>query len=146
MNVGASTQTEEVAGGRGTTPAQPGPATASFTPRLFSSHRPHPNSRVSAFGQPARLWRASVAIRFPTAPGDPKVLLETLSKNSHRNRGIHDDRQRIAVHHRHLAGLRILAPRPVEVHGPLQSSPLPRLLNNDSDLPCGCFCEPVWRC
>ena len=38
-------------------------------------------------------------------------------KNSHGNRGIHDDRQRPAFHYRHLARLWILATRPVEVHG-----------------------------
>src|ERR1700733_15414904 len=58
---------------------------------------------------------------------------------------MNNDRQRTAIHHRHLAGLRILAPRPIEIHGQLQSRPVPRLRNNDSDLPLGSLCEPVWR-
>src|ERR1019366_784799 len=65
-----------------------------------------PAHRFLPLEQPARLWRASVATRFPPAPGTAKGLWE----NPHRNRGIHDDRQRTAVHYRHLAWLRILAP------------------------------------
>jgi len=50
MKVRVYTQTKEVAGGRSATSSQPQRATASFTPRLFSSHEPHPNSWASATG------------------------------------------------------------------------------------------------
>ena len=50
MKVTVHTHTKEVAGGRLATSSQPQRATASFTPRLFSSHGPHPNSQASATG------------------------------------------------------------------------------------------------
>jgi hypothetical protein len=50
MRIRVHTQTEEVAGGRSATSAQPPRATASFTARLSSSHGPHSNSRVFAVG------------------------------------------------------------------------------------------------
>jgi hypothetical protein len=50
MKVRAHTQTEEVAGGRSATSAQPRRAIASFTARLSPSHGPHPISPFFAFG------------------------------------------------------------------------------------------------
>jgi hypothetical protein len=50
MRIPVHTQTEKVAGGRRATSAQPRRAPAGVTPRLCSSQRPHPNSRVSATG------------------------------------------------------------------------------------------------
>src|SRR5713226_3649558 len=126
---------------------------AQHRPNLAAPHPPLPcdsppltghvsTHRSLPLEHPARLWRASVATRFPPAPRNTRCLLE----DPHRNRGIHDDRQRTAVHHCHLAGLRILAPRPVEVHGRLQSGLVSRLRNNDFDLPRGPLREPFWCC
>jgi len=50
MSIRVHAQTEEVAGGRTATSAQPRRATASFTARLSSSYGPHPNPPFSAFG------------------------------------------------------------------------------------------------
>ena len=50
MRIPVHTQTEEVAGGRSATSAQPRRATSSFIPRFSFSHRPHPNPWFSAFG------------------------------------------------------------------------------------------------
>jgi hypothetical protein len=50
MTVRVHTQSEEVAGGRSATSAQPHRATSSFIPRLLSSHGPHPNPPFFAFG------------------------------------------------------------------------------------------------
>ncbi len=50
MKVRVHTHTKEVAGGRSATSSQLQRATAFFTPRLFSSHGPHPNSPFFAFG------------------------------------------------------------------------------------------------
>ncbi len=50
MRIRVHTQTEEVAGGRSATSAQPRRATAPITPRLSSSHGPHPNPPFSAIG------------------------------------------------------------------------------------------------
>jgi hypothetical protein len=50
MKIQLHTRTEEVAGGRSATSAQPRRATSSFTPRLSSSHGPHPNPSFSAIG------------------------------------------------------------------------------------------------
>jgi hypothetical protein len=50
MKIQIHTQTEEVAGGRSATSAQPRRATPSFTPRLSSSHEPRPSSPFSIFG------------------------------------------------------------------------------------------------
>jgi len=50
MSIRVHAHTEEVAGGRTATSAQPRRATASFTARLSSSYGPHPNPPFSAFG------------------------------------------------------------------------------------------------
>jgi len=50
MRIPVPTQTQEVAGGRRATSSQPRRATAALTPQLYSSARPHPNSRASATG------------------------------------------------------------------------------------------------
>jgi hypothetical protein len=50
MKIRVHTQTEEVAGGRSATSAQPRRATPSFTLRLSSSHGPRLNPPFSAFG------------------------------------------------------------------------------------------------
>ena len=48
MRIPIYTQTEEVAGGCGTTSAQHRRATSSIRLHVFSSHKPHPHSQVSA--------------------------------------------------------------------------------------------------
>src|SRR5260221_3192414 len=101
-------------------------------PRLRAQYDPMKFTPISI--------RASVAPRFPPAPRSRQGF----SGEPNGTQGIHDDRQPTAVHHRHLAGLRILAPRPVEVHGPLQAGAVPRLRNNDSDLHSGSFCKSIW--
>ena len=50
MRIPVHAQTEEVAGGRSATSAQPRRATSSFIPRFSFSHGPHPNPSFSAFG------------------------------------------------------------------------------------------------
>jgi len=50
MKIAVHTQTEEVAGRRGATSAQPRHASADLTPELYSSRRPHPNPGISATG------------------------------------------------------------------------------------------------
>jgi hypothetical protein len=50
MRIQLQTQTDEVAGGRSATSAQPQRATSPFIPRLSSSHAPHPNPPFFAFG------------------------------------------------------------------------------------------------
>jgi hypothetical protein len=50
MRTEVQTETEEVAGGRRAHSAQPRHATSDLTPQLYSSERPHPDSRASASG------------------------------------------------------------------------------------------------
>jgi len=50
MRIPVHAQTQEVAGGRRATSSQPRRATADLLPQLYSSARPHPNSRASATG------------------------------------------------------------------------------------------------
>ena len=50
MRIEAQAETKEVAGGRGAHSAQPRHATSDLTPQLYSSERPHPDSRASAPG------------------------------------------------------------------------------------------------
>ena len=73
MRIPVHTQTEEVAGGRSATSAQPPRATLVLAPQIFLLTRAtsHPlGPRHSE--QPARFWRASVATRFPPAPRSRK--------------------------------------------------------------------------
>jgi hypothetical protein len=50
MRIQVQSETEEVAGGRRAHSAQPRHATSDLTPQLYSSARPHLNSRASASG------------------------------------------------------------------------------------------------
>ena len=91
MRIPVHKQTQEVAGGRSATPAQPRHATSSFTLRRSSSHGPHPDPRVSATGTtgaPREGLRCRASARSQKHQEFVGKPFEYLTGN----RGIYDDR------------------------------------------------------
>ena len=87
MRIPVHTQTEEVAGGRSATSAQPRARHAVLYATTFLlAHATSQLTRLLPLEQPARLRRASVAARFPPAPRNAKGLWENLHRNPRNSR------------------------------------------------------------
>jgi len=101
MRIPVHTQTEEVAGTQRNIaqPRAPHRPLPLDSPPLTDDIQPS----FSALRTTSAPLESLRCYPLSPAPGSTQGLWENL----HGDRGIHDDRQRTTVHHRHLAGLRI---------------------------------------
>ena len=141
MRIPVHTQTEEVAGGRRATSAQPR-APAPLCCIGFPPHRRH----IPTHGfSPLELTGAPLEGLLFAPLSARSQKRKALSGNLHRTCGIHDDRQRTARHHRHPVGYGFWLLDQLKFMARLQSGPVPRLRNYDSDFSRGSFSESLWR-